>query len=56
MNQARAIDVAAIRRRLDMSQRDFAGTFGLSVGTLRHWEREPRLTFRASPGSAVPVY
>ena len=40
--KAHAIDVGALRRRLGLSQRHFAGAFGLSVGTLRHWERGSR--------------
>ena len=39
------IDVAAVRRRLGLSQGDFAHRFGFPVGTLRHWEqgrRRPR--------------
>jgi len=36
------LDVKAIRDRLDMSQTEFAASFGISVGTLRHWERGAR--------------
>ena len=39
------IDVKAIRRKLRLSQRDFAAQFGFSIDTLRHWEqglRRPR--------------
>ena len=36
------IDVKAIRSRLDMTQEEFAGRFGFSVNTLRHWERGSR--------------
>jgi putative transcriptional regulator len=38
----RPIDVRAIRRRLRLTQRQFAGHFGFSVATLRHWERGNR--------------
>jgi putative transcriptional regulator len=38
----RPIDVAALRRRLHMTQREFAACFGFSVATLRHWERGNR--------------
>ena len=33
-----AIDVKAIRTKLHMTQEEFAGRFGFSVNTLRHWE------------------
>lgn len=33
------LDVRAIRESLGMSQRDFAATFGVSLGTLRNWEQ-----------------
>jgi DNA-binding XRE family transcriptional regulator len=33
-----AFDVRRIRRRLKYTQRQFAGYFGLSLATLRHWE------------------
>ncbi len=36
------IDVKAIRMRLDMTQEEFAGRFGFSVNTLRHWEQGSR--------------
>ncbi len=38
----RRIDVRAIRTRLGMSQAEFAGRFGFSVNTLRHWEQGKR--------------
>lgn len=34
----RDIDVAALRRRLGMSQNLFAARFGFPLATLRHWE------------------
>lgn len=40
----KAMDVKAIRAKVGMSQTEFASSFGISVGTLRHWEcgdREP---------------
>ena len=40
-----AIDVKAIRKNTGMSQQRFCATFGISIGTLRHWEqglRTPR--------------
>ena len=36
------IDVKAIRKKTGMSQRQFSAMFGLSVGTLRHWEQGDR--------------
>ena len=38
-----AIDVKAIRGKLDMTQEEFAGQFGFSVNTLRHWEQGRRI-------------
>jgi putative transcriptional regulator len=37
------IDVKAIRARLDMTQEEFAGRFGFSINTLRHWEQGRRV-------------
>ena len=36
------IDVRAIRGKLGMTQEEFAGRFGFSVNTLRHWEQVKR--------------
>ena len=36
------IDVRAIRTKLRMTQEEFAGRFGFSVNTLRHWEQGKR--------------
>jgi putative transcriptional regulator len=36
------IDVKAIRAKVGMTQTEFASAFGISVGTLRHWERGDR--------------
>jgi putative transcriptional regulator len=33
------IDVQTIRRKLNMSQNEFASRFGISPGTLRDWEQ-----------------
>ena len=41
------VDVKAIRAKTGMSQQQFCATFGISLGTLRHWEqglRTPRGT------------
>lgn len=40
--QAGAVDVAAVRGRLGFTQAQFAARFGVSVATLRHWERGDR--------------
>lgn len=37
-----AVDVAAVRGRLGFTQAEFADRFGVSVATLRHWERGDR--------------
>jgi putative transcriptional regulator len=36
------IDVAAIRKRLDLSQAEFAKRFRLSLATVRDWEQKRR--------------
>ena len=36
------IDVKAIRGKLGMTQEEFAGRFGFSIKTLRHWEQKQR--------------
>jgi putative transcriptional regulator len=36
------IDVKAICAKLEMTQEEFAGRFGFSVNTLRHWEQGSR--------------
>lgn len=40
-----ALDVKAIREKTGLSQQAFCASFGISLGTLRHWEqglRTPR--------------
>ena len=37
-----AIDVKNVRAKIGMSQSEFASAFGISVSTLRHWERGDR--------------
>ncbi len=37
-----AVDVAVVRGRLGFTQAEFAARFGVSVATLRHWERGDR--------------
>ena len=36
------VDVKNIRAKMGMSQNEFASAFGISVSTLRHWERGDR--------------
>ena len=36
------IDVKKVRSKVGMSQSEFASAFGISVSTLRHWERGDR--------------
>lgn len=42
------VDVAAIRKKLKLSQSAFAAQFGLSVGTVRDWEQARRSPDRAA--------
>jgi putative transcriptional regulator len=35
-------DVQALRAHLKLTQEEFAARFGISLGTLRHWERGDR--------------
>lgn len=37
-----SVDVKNIRAKVGMSQNEFASAFGISVSTLRHWERGDR--------------
>jgi len=37
------IDVKEIRTKLNMTQEEFAGRFGFSINTLRHWEQGHRV-------------
>jgi len=36
------VDVKNIRNKIGMTQNEFASAFGISVSTLRHWERGDR--------------
>jgi putative transcriptional regulator len=36
------VDVKEVRQKIGMTQKDFALSFGISIGTLRHWERGDR--------------
>ena len=37
-----AMDIKSVREKIGMSQTEFAQAFGISVSTLRHWERGDR--------------
>ena len=45
------VDVRTIRAKLGMTQDEFAGRFGFSVNTLRHWEQG-----RRQPDGATRAY
>nr|WP_090202552.1 NadS family protein [Ectothiorhodospira magna] len=42
VHQFGPLDVKKIRAKVRMSQNEFASAFGISVSTLRHWERGDR--------------
>lgn len=42
VHKPQPVDVKAIRKKTGMSQKQFSATFGLSIGTLRHWEQGDR--------------
>ncbi len=42
------IDVRAIRKRLHLTQRSFAETFGFSLSTVRNWEQGSRRPEKAA--------
>lgn len=42
VHEVNAVDVKNIRAKVGMSQTEFASAFGISVSTLRHWERGDR--------------
>ena len=37
-----SLDVQALRKKVGLTQQEFAARFGISVATLRHWERGDR--------------
>jgi putative transcriptional regulator len=39
----RPVGIAATRRRLGLSQTEFAAWFGISPGTMRNWEQGRRV-------------
>lgn len=42
VHEFNAIDVKNLRTKIGMSQNEFASAFGISVATLRHWEKGDR--------------
>jgi putative transcriptional regulator len=44
----KSVDVAAIRRRLGLSQHDFAHRFGFSVRAVQDWEQNRRVPERSA--------
>jgi putative transcriptional regulator len=42
VHKFKPVDVKNIRAKVGMSQSEFASAFGISVSTLRHWERGDR--------------
>lgn len=50
VHKPETINVKAIRDKTGMSQQRFCATFGISLGTLRHWEQGLR-----SPGGTARV-
>jgi putative transcriptional regulator len=42
VHKPESVDVKAIREKVGMTQTEFAASFGISLGTLRHWERGDR--------------
>ncbi len=40
--QPQSVDVKRVRGRTGLTQSDFAATFGIGLGTLRHWEQGDR--------------
>ena len=51
VHQLDELNVKQIRQNVGMTQVEFATTFGISLGTLRHWERGDR----APHGSALAL-
>ena len=41
--QSAPVDVKAIRKKIGMTHTQFAASFGISLATLRHWERGDRI-------------
>jgi putative transcriptional regulator len=42
LHAPRPVDVKAVRERTGLTQEQFAATFAIGLGALRHWERGDR--------------
>jgi putative transcriptional regulator len=42
VHKLQPVDVKSIRKKVGMTQTEFAASFGISISTLRHWERGDR--------------
>ena len=42
IHRLKLVNVKKVRNIVGMTQPEFAATFGISLGTLRHWERGDR--------------
>ncbi|TMH38076.1 MAG: helix-turn-helix domain-containing protein [Betaproteobacteria bacterium] len=42
VHTAAPLDIQALRKKVGLTQEEFAARFGISLGTLRHWERGDR--------------
>ena len=49
-----SVDVKNIRKAVGMSQTEFTSAFGISVSTLRHWERGDRVP--KGPSLSMPPF
>ncbi len=41
-HKPKPVDVKTVRKKTGLSQHEFCAKFGLSIGTLRHWEQGDR--------------
>jgi len=42
-HKPKSVNVKTVRRKTGLSQQEFCAKFGLSIGTLRHWEQGDRI-------------
>jgi len=42
LHKPRMVDVKNLRSKMHMTQQEFCATFGIALGTLRHWEQGDR--------------
>ncbi len=43
IHRLKPVNIKKLRNTVGMTQPEFAATFGISLGTLRHWERGDRV-------------